>query len=138
LTKLYLAVNVISNKLLEKIKEQKDRKFGLLLYDKGNFEKILDAPKLKINYDMFAYMHPEGGKITVYESGKPNSIKTVDFPHYKYANGKGTKKFFRERLKFYKLIYAGLSRRGISHGIEVISQSDRLAPNLNKDDSYEE
>lgn len=119
LTRLYLATAKRNDLwLVEKIKTVGNRKFGLLVCDGREVKTILEPPKLQIQYDMFAYMPPTGGRVTVYEFGKAKSTKTFDF--YNYADSKGREEFFRGKLEFYRLIYAGLSKRKVSHVIEVI------------------
>ncbi len=62
LTKLYLATSKIRERLIEKI-ERMDRKFGLLLWNGKDVETVIDAPKLEMLYDIFAYMLPSGRKV---------------------------------------------------------------------------
>lgn len=121
LTRLYLATSIVSNALIEEMEKVRNRKFGFLLYNEGNVKTILEPPKLQMQYDMFAYMPPSGEGVTVYEFGKPNPIKTIDFPYHNY---KDIEKIFRGKLKFYRVIYAGLSCRGVSHAIKVIPKEN--------------
>lgn len=124
LTRLYLAANTVSNALIEEMEKVRNRKFGFLLYNEGDVKTILEPPKLQMQYDLFAYMPPSGGQVTVYEFGKPKPIKTIDFPHHSY---KDIEKKIRGKLKFYRVIYAGLSRRGVSHVIKVISNDSNFS-----------
>ena len=55
-------------------------------YNKGNVKTILEPPKLQMQYDMFAYMPPSGGGVTVYEFGKPKPIRTIDLPYHSYKD----------------------------------------------------
>ena len=127
LTKLYLAIDKRDGWLEEKIKTIKDRKFGLLLYDKREVKTKLEATKLQMKYDTFAYMSPSGKRISVYEFGKPKRVKTFEgyFHDYYTTNGKeffrDETEFFRNKLEFHRLIYARLSRRGRSHVIDSVS-----------------
>lgn len=121
LTRLYLATNTVSNALIKEMEKVRNRKFGFLLYNEGDVKTILEPPQLQVQYDMFAYMLPSGRGVTIYEFGKPKLIKTIDFPHHSY---KDIEKKIRGKLKFYRVIYAGLSRRGVSHVIKVISKEN--------------
>ena len=116
LTRLYLATMSKDNRwIVEEIKRMENRKFGLLLYDKGEVKTILEAPKLQVQYDMFAYMPPTGEKATIYEFGKPRPIKTIECsPHT------NDKEFLINDLRFYRIIYARSSRRGAPHVIDVL------------------
>lgn len=116
LTRLYLATMSKDNRwIVEEIKRMENRKFGLLLYDKGEVKTILEAPKLQVQYDMFAYMPPTGEKATIYEFGKPRPIKTIECSPYTKD-----KEFLRNELSFYRVIYAKSSRRRTPHVIDVL------------------
>ncbi len=117
LTRLYLATMSKDDMwIVEEIKGMENRKFGLLLYDNEEVKTILEAPKLQMQYDMFAYMPPNGEKVTAYEFGKPKLIKTLEcFPPYT-----NNEEFLRKDLSFYRVIYARKSGRGAPHVIDVL------------------
>jgi len=105
LTRLYLAIPKESD-LVEKLKNLKDRKFGLMIYKNGEPEIILESPKLEIRYDKLAYTSSTGYKITIYEFGKPKPISQVIY-HLDL-----------NKLNFYGLIYVRLSSTGASYVID--------------------
>jgi len=126
LTKLYLAV-AKENSLLERIEAIENRKFGLIVYENREARIALEAPKLEIYYDKFAYMPPKGDRITIYDFGKPKPIACVYLHQDLY--------YLRYRLEspiwvgclsngFYRIIYARLSRRGTSHVIDIVCITD--------------
>ena len=117
LTRLYLATIRKDNMwIVEEIKRMENRKFGLFLYDNGEVKTILEAPKLQMQCDKFAYMTPNGEKVTAYEFGKPKLIKNLEcFPPYT-----NNEEFLRNDLSFYRVIYARKSGRGAPHEIDVL------------------
>lgn len=118
LTRLYLATMRKDNmRFVEEIKGLENRKFWLLLYGNGEVKTTLEAPKLHMQYDMFAYMTPNGKSVTVYELGKPKLIKTIECSPYT-----SDKKNLRNKSRFYGVIYARKS------GIEAPYLIDVLDP----------
>jgi hypothetical protein len=91
LTKLYLVIGKEDIWIKEEI-ERSDIKCGIFLCDGREVKTILEAPKLQMQYDMFAYMPPMGNRVVIYEFGKPRSIKTIEPPPY----STNERKFFRE------------------------------------------